>query len=296
MRDRRHVLDQAGQGGLGLVVGQPRDGCPLQAGHEHGHDEALHRLRRAPRARVHARRRGLGPDVGGRPDRGHPALPARGRRAGDHRPRQVEGRRDAALGRVAGPRPAHGRGHGPLREVGRGRHQGRLHEPRRPGDGQLLREGREDGRRASPDRRSPRRLQADRAAPGLPEPADARGRHGPRVQQVERERHAGIRRDHPLHPDAGRAHGLHARGVPQRRQGTVRGEGHRADVAGDAGPPAGHVRRLREPSRHGLRLSGGVRGPAGFRIHREGADRVGRNPVPGRRAGPIRRPGPEKGR
>ena len=79
-------------------------------------------------------------------------------------------------------------------------------------------------------------------------------------------------------------------------KGRFEAKRHRADVAGDAGPPAGHVCCLREPSRHGLRLSGGVRGPAGIRIHREGADRVGRNPIPGRRAGSIHRPGPEKWR
>ena len=37
---------QARQGRLGLVVGQLREGRELQAGHEHRHDEALHRLRR----------------------------------------------------------------------------------------------------------------------------------------------------------------------------------------------------------------------------------------------------------
>ena len=62
VRHRRHVLDQAGQSRLGLVVGKPCDRSDLQARHEHGDDEALHRLRRAPRARVHAGRRRLGAD------------------------------------------------------------------------------------------------------------------------------------------------------------------------------------------------------------------------------------------
>ena len=94
--------------------GSYRDRSFLQAGHEHGHDEALHRFRRPPQVRIHARRRGLGAHVRGRADRGHPEVQARGRRARDRRLRQVEGGGDAALGRVAGARPAHGRGHGPL--------------------------------------------------------------------------------------------------------------------------------------------------------------------------------------
>ena len=145
VRRRRHVLDQAGQGRLGLVVGKHRDRGDVRAGDEHGHDEALHRFRGAPRPRIHARRRRVGADVGGRADRGHPALQAGGRRAGHHRLREGEGRGDPALGRVAGSRPAHGRGHGPVREMGRGRDQGRLHEPGRSGDGRLLREGLPEG-------------------------------------------------------------------------------------------------------------------------------------------------------
>ncbi|MCK7476718.1 MAG: glycoside hydrolase family 97 N-terminal domain-containing protein [Candidatus Moduliflexus flocculans] len=86
VRRRRHVLDQAGQGGLGLVVGKHRDRRDVRAGDEHGHDEALHRFRGAPRPRIHARRRRVGADVGGRADRGHPALQAGGRRAGASSP------------------------------------------------------------------------------------------------------------------------------------------------------------------------------------------------------------------
>ena len=108
LRHRRHVLDQAGQGRLGLVVGQlSRPERAVHAGHEHGHDEALHRLRGAPRPRIHAHRRRLGADVAR--TGGSTTSCASARRStcpAHHRLRQGEGRDDPALGRVAGPRPA----------------------------------------------------------------------------------------------------------------------------------------------------------------------------------------------
>ena len=59
LRPGRYLLDQTGQGRLGLVVRQLRPERRLHAGHEHGDHGALHRLRRRARHRIHAHRRRL---------------------------------------------------------------------------------------------------------------------------------------------------------------------------------------------------------------------------------------------
>ena len=64
--------------------------------------------------------------------------------------------------------------------------------------------------------RLPRGLRADGGGAHLPALPHARRRHGPRVREVERPRHAGARRDDSVHAHAGRPDGLHARRVPQR--------------------------------------------------------------------------------
>ncbi|MCK7476717.1 MAG: glycoside hydrolase family 97 catalytic domain-containing protein [Candidatus Moduliflexus flocculans] len=148
-----------------------------------------------------------------------------------------------------------------------------------------------------PDGRLPRRLQADRACDGTyPNLLTREGVMGLEYSKWSEQRHARARREHRLHADAGRADGLHARrGSATRRAGKFVAARHRADDAGDAGPPAGHVRRLREPARDGVGLSRGLRGPAGDGVHREGADRVGRDAGARGRARQIHRRRPAEG-
>ena len=126
-----------------------------------------------------------------------------------------------------------------------------------------------NGGKTSADGRFPRGIQGYRPATHLSESAHSRGRDGHGVCQMVRPRHARVRRDNPLHADAGRPDGLYSRGIRQRRKGPVQGEGRQTDVARHAMPPTGHVRRLRKPAGHGLRLSRSLQKPAGIRVHPE---------------------------
>ena len=125
----------------------------------------------------------------------------------------------AGLGLLDAPRPEARRGAGALREVGRRRHQGRFHGPRRPVDGQLVRDRRAEGGRAPPHRRLPRGHEAHRPRARLPEPPHARRRPRQRVQQVERPRDPGAQGHAALHAHARGADGLHARRLPPRHEG-----------------------------------------------------------------------------
>ena len=129
----RHQLDQAGQGGVGLVELQQHLRRAVPRRREHRHLQALHRLRGRERPRVRDPRRGL--VQARRPD----DADARHRHGGDRGPRAGEEGRPGDVGDLEDARPADGAGARPVREVGREGHQGRLHAARGPVDGQLLR-------------------------------------------------------------------------------------------------------------------------------------------------------------
>ncbi len=57
----RHLVDPAGQGGLGLVEREQRERRALQVGGQHRHLQVLHRFRLPLRARVRGAGRGLVP-------------------------------------------------------------------------------------------------------------------------------------------------------------------------------------------------------------------------------------------
>ena len=187
-----------------------------RGGDEHADDEGLRRPRRRDGLGVRARRRGVVPPgwAGAgraRPgERHHGAYPRAGPGGADRvRPRARRRRAAvAALGRRPG---SDGGGLPALPGLGRGRRQDRLHGPRRPGDGELLPPRGRARRRARAGGGLPRRLQAHRPQPHLPQPPHARGRPRQRVQQVEPPRHARAQRHPPLHARPPRRDGLHPR-------------------------------------------------------------------------------------
>ncbi len=209
-RDRRHLVDQAGEGRLGLVERARRAERAVEGRHEQRDVPPLHRLRRGVRPRVRARRRRLVRRPPGRRGRHHGADP----RDGHARPRRLregEERLSPRLAQLGGGAGADGRGLPPLREVGPGRREDRLHGPQGPGDRRLLPARHAHRGEVPPHGGLPRRLRRLGRGAHLPELADPRGRDGPRVQQVERPGHSAAQRDDPLHPDADRPDGLHAR-------------------------------------------------------------------------------------
>ena len=115
-------------------------------------------------ARIHAGRRRLVSVGKSRAVGRHLELSPRGEHPRNHRLRQAEGRQDTALGRLAAAEQKDGRGVRSVREMGRLGRENRLHEPRRPGDGPVLRSLRSQGGRASADGRFPRGLQGNRPA------------------------------------------------------------------------------------------------------------------------------------
>ncbi len=137
--DRRPVVDQAGQDDLPLVERVCPGGGGLQARREHGDDEALHRLLRRqrdplPLARRPRHRLVRRADPAQRQDRHHQGRPV-DRHARTPPVRQGEERPPPRLAPLAGPEAADRRGVPGLRAVGARRGDGRLHGPRRPGDG-----------------------------------------------------------------------------------------------------------------------------------------------------------------
>ena len=83
----------------------------------------------------------------------------------------------------------------------------------------------EEGGRAPPDRRLPRRDEAHRPRARLPEPPHARRRPRKRVQQVERPGDPGAQGHPALHAHARGADGLHARRLPARHEVRLQGPG-----------------------------------------------------------------------
>ena len=191
-RDRRHVVDQAGQDGVGLVVGQRGEERILQARHEHGDDEALYRLLAKAGFEymlIDAGWAGAarGPNESGT-DITDSARTSTCPELLDYA--KAKNVRHVAVGALDRYRPADGRGVPAVREVGHRRREDRLHGPRRPVDGELVPARGEEGRRAPPDARLSRRVQARRAAPHVAQRPDSRRSDGPGVLQVERARNA----------------------------------------------------------------------------------------------------------
>ena len=137
-------------------------------------------------------------------------------------------------------------------------------------------------RRAPPDGRLPRRLRGLGRGAHLPEPADPRGRHGPRVPQVERPDDAPPQRDASPSPACWRAHGLHAGRLPQRHGRGVRPAQPAASRDGHARAPARDVRRLRQPAADARGHAGGLPRRAGSGVPQGRPGELGRDPGAGR--------------
>ena len=144
----RHVVDQARQDGLGLVVGAV---CSAAGQGRHGHadHQALRRFRGQGRLRIHDDRRGLVPEFGPRRPRsrrcGHHEGQGRYRHAGARGLRGEEEGGPVVVGAMVAARPADGRRAGAVPEVGHQGHQGRFHGSQRPADGRLLPQAHAEG-------------------------------------------------------------------------------------------------------------------------------------------------------
>ena len=141
LEDRRHLVDQARQDRLGLVERQLRRGRGFPARHEHRHHEPLHRFLGRQPPGVHADRRRLGgarhrdPTIRAAtsrtpiPNIDMPAILAHAKS------------KDVGVWLWAhwnDISAADGRGLPAVRKVGHRGREDRLHESRRPVDGQLL--------------------------------------------------------------------------------------------------------------------------------------------------------------
>ena len=169
----------------------------------------------------------------------------------------------------------------------------RLYRPRRPVRSQVVRRYRQDRGREPLADRLPRRVQAHRPEPHLAQPDHARGHPGQRIQQVEHQGNARTQGHPPLHARTGRRGRLHAGRVRQPAAIAVphRCEAHRRckprapaswRCSSSSRARSSRLRFARRLQRQGWQVSarhGFPQGPA---------DRLGRDPRPGRRGGEIR--------
>ncbi len=211
--------------------------------------------------------------------------------------REGEGGGNHAVGDLGDAGSAVRAGAGSVCRVGDRGDQDRLHESRRSEDGGVLSSDCERGGEAEDGDRLSRGVQANGAAAGVSERADAGGSDRGRAEWLERSGESGAPRAAAFHSDGGGADGLHPGDDEQRAEAQLPSGGGPADGPGDAGARSGAVRDPGEPDADAARCAVGLLSRAGVHgVHRADAGGVGRDAGAGGEGGGLRGAGAAAGR